>query len=303
MPMSPRPSQDSAVKAYLKEIGSSPLLSREEELELARCIQAARELSLDVENLSAGDQAKLKAADAARVRFTHANLRLVVSIAKRYQQFGLPLLDLIQEGNLGLMRAVEKFDPEKGFRFSTYATHWIRQAISGAISDSSRTIRVPAYVREQFQEMNRVRRDLEQLVAREPTKEEIAGRLGVTVDRVEELLLLSQDTVSLESPVSQGSETSLGETYISETDSEVGSALHREDLTAALERAMTNLKDQEREILRFRFGISDQRIHSIEEASARFGVPKERVRQIEARAITRLRREDVLEELREIAEE
>lgn len=303
MPSSSRPLQDSAVKAYLKEIGSTPLLGRDEEIELARRIQAASGLSLEAANLSSSDREILKAANAARVKFTHANLRLVVSIAKKYQQLGLPLLDLIQEGNLGLMRAVEKFDPEKGFRFSTYATHWIRQAISGAISDSSRTIRVPVHVQEQVQEMNRVRRELEQLLAREPAQEEIAGRLGVTVERVEELLLLAQDTLSLESPVSQGSETSLGETYISEIDSELGSALHREDLAAALERAMTNLKDQEREILRFRFGISDQRIHSIEEASARFGVPKERLRQIEARAITRLRRQDVLEELREIAEE
>ena len=259
---------DDPVKAYLKEIGQVPLLSAEEEQTLAR---AAR----------AGD------ADARR-RLSEANLRLVVSVAKRYAGRGLPFLDLIQEGNLGLMKAAEKFEPDRGFKFSTYATWWIRQSITRAIADQGRTIRIPVHLVEHI---NRVRKTAGELLrknGREPTAEEIAVRLEMEPDRVRELLQLAQEPVSLETPVGEEEDAHL-EDFIQDEEAgipvdEAGRQLLRRELMSVLK----SLTPREERVITLRFGLDDGRPRTLEELGKEFNVTRERIRQIEAKALRKL---------------
>ena len=273
---------DDPVKAYLKEIGQVPLLSAEEEQMLAR---AAR----------AGD------ADARR-RLSEANLRLVVSVAKRYAGRGLPFLDLIQEGNLGLMKAAEKFEPDRGFKFSTYATWWIRQSITRAIADQGRTIRIPVHLVEHI---NRVRKTAGELLrknGREPTAEEIAVRLEMEPDRVRELLQLAQEPVSLETPVGEEEDAHL-EDFIQDEEAgipvdEAGRQLLRRELMSVLR----SLTPREERVITLRFGLDDGRPRTLEELGKEFNVTRERIRQIEAKALRKLRHPSRAKRLRDYLE-
>ena len=273
---------DDPVKAYLKEIGQVPLLSAEEEQTLAR---AAR----------AGD------ADARR-RLSEANLRLVVSVAKRYAGRGLPFLDLIQEGNLGLMKAAEKFEPDRGFKFSTYATWWIRQSITRAIADQGRTIRIPVHLVEHI---NRVRKTAGELLrknGREPTAEEIAVRLEMEPDRVRELLQLAQEPVSLETPVGEEEDAHL-EDFIQDEEAgipvdEAGRQLLRRELMSVLK----SLTPREEWVITLRFGLDDGRPRTLEELGKEFNVTRERIRQIEAKALRKLRHPSRAKRLRDYLE-
>ena len=260
---------DDPVRMYLKEIGRVPLLHADEEIELAR-------------RMSEGDvEAKNKLAEA--------NLRLVVSIAKRYVGRGMLFLDLIQEGNLGLMKAVEKFDYSKGFKFSTYATWWIRQAITRAIADQARTIRIPVHMVETINKLVRVSRQLVQELGREPTPEELAKELNMPVDKVREISKISQEPVSLETPIGEEEDSHLGD-FIPDEDapapSEAASfVLLKEQLGAVLE----TLSEREAKVLRLRFGLDDGRARTLEEVGKEFDVTRERIRQIEAKALRKLR--------------
>ena len=273
---------DDPVKAYLKEIGQVPLLSAEEEQTLAR---AAR----------AGD------ADARR-RLSEANLRLVVSVAKRYAGRGLPFLDLIQEGNLGLMKAAEKFEPDRGFKFSTYATWWIRQSITRAIADQGRTIRIPVHLVEHI---NRVRKTAGELLrknGREPTAEEIAVRLEMEPDRVRELLQLAQEPVSLETPVGEEEDAHL-EDFIQDEEAgvpvdEAGRQLLRRELMSVLK----SLTPREERVITLRFGLDDGRPRTLEELGKEFNVTRERIRQIETKALRKLRHPSRAKRLRDYLE-
>ena len=273
---------DDPVKAYLKEIGQVPLLSAEEEQTLAR---AAR----------AGD------ADARR-RLSEANLRLVVSVAKRYAGRGLPFLDLIQEGNLGLMKAAEKFEPDRGFKFSTYATWWIRQSITRAIADQGRIIRIPVHLVEHI---NRVRKTAGELLrknGREPTAEEIAVRLEMEPDRVRELLQLAQEPVSLETPVGEDEDAHL-EDFIQDEEAgipvdEAGRQLLRRELMSVLK----SLTPREERVITLRFGLDDGRPRTLEELGKEFNVTRERIRQIEAKALRKLRHPSRAKRLRDYLE-
>ncbi len=291
--------QDASLRSYLKDIGQTPLLTQEREVELARTIKSGwRVLGKDPTTLSNDEKRYQKELELAKSEFTRANLRLVVSIAKKYQGLGIPMLDLIQEGNLGLMRAVDKFDVDKGFRFSTYATHWIKQAMSAAITGQGRSIRVPVHIHDQLVELTKIRRELEQKLGRDPTAEEVATSMGVPIEKFDELSRLLLDVISLETPVSQEGDTTLLEVYSDGDGDELDESILRQDLKEALQKAMSALGEHEQQILRFRFGLDDSKIHNLEETSKRFSVSRERVRQIETRAINRLRRADVVEQLK-----
>ena len=291
--------QDASLRSYLKDIGQTPLLTQEREVELAKTIKSGRSvLGKDPATLSKDEKRRQKELELAKSEFTRANLRLVVSIAKKYQGLGIPMLDLIQEGNLGLMRAVDKFDVDKGFRFSTYATHWIKQAMSAAITGQGRSIRVPVHIHDQLVELTKIRRELEQRLGREPTAEEVATSMGVPIEKFDELSRLLLDVISLETPVSQEGDTTLLEVYSDSDGEELDESILRQDLKDALEKAMSALGEHEQQILRFRFGLDDSKIHNLEETSKRFSVSRERVRQIETRAINRLRRADVVDQLK-----
>ena len=262
-------STEDPVRMYLKEIGNVPLLSTEEEVALAQRVEA-------------GDE-------SAKKQLIEANLRLVVSIAKKYVGRGMPFLDLIQEGNMGLMKAVDKFDYSKGFKFSTYATWWIRQAITRGIADTGRTIRVPVHMVETINKTLRMTRTLLQELGREPTPEEVAERLGVPVARVREVLKISRDPVSLDTPIGEEADSHLGDfieddSALSPADSAAFSML-REELSTALE----SLTDRERQVVQLRFGLIDGRARTLEEVGKEFNVTRERIRQIEAKALRKLR--------------
>ena len=257
------------VRMYLKEIGKVPLLSSDEEIELAK-------------RMEKGDM-------AAKSRLAEANLRLVVSIAKRYVGRGMQLLDLIQEGNLGLMKSVEKFDYKKGYKFSTYATWWIRQAITRAIADQARTIRIPVHMVETINKLLRVSRQLLQELGREPTNEEIAERMDIPVSRVREILKISQDPVSLETPIGEEEDSHLGDFIKDENITAPADAAAFVLLKEQLNEVLYTLTDREQEVLKLRFGLEDGRARTLEEVGKEFNVTRERIRQIEAKALRKLR--------------
>ena len=260
---------DDPVRMYLKEIGRVPLLTAEEEVDLAR-------------RMEAGDE-------SARHRLEEANLRLVVSIAKRYVGRGMMFLDLIQEGNLGLLKAVEKFDYSKGHKFSTYATWWIRQAITRAIADQARTIRIPVHMVETINKYIRVSRQLLQELGRDPTPEEIAHRMGLSVARVREIMKISQEPVSLETPIGEEEDTHLSDFIEDEAAPDPADAASMLLLKEQISEVLTTLAPREAEVLRLRFGLVDGRSRTLEEVGQNFGVTRERIRQIEAKALRKLR--------------
>ena len=262
-------SVDDPVRMYLKEIGKVPLLSPDEEIELAKKIEL-------------GDE-------AAKKKLAEANLRLVVSIAKRYVGRGMQLLDLIQEGNLGLIKAVEKFDYRKGYKFSTYATWWIRQAITLAIADQARTIRIPVHMVETINRLVRTQRQLVQKLGREATPEELAKELDMPVDRVREIMKISQDPVSLETPIGEEEDSHLGD-FIQDDNVEVpADAATYTLLHEQLMEVLSTLTEREQKVLRLRFGLDDGRPRTLEEVGRQFNVTRERIRQIEAKALRKLR--------------
>lgn len=262
-------SVDDPVRMYLKEIGKVPLLSPDEEIELAKKIEL-------------GDE-------AAKKKLAEANLRLVVSIAKRYVGRGMQLLDLIQEGNLGLIKAVEKFDYRKGYKFSTYATWWIRQAITRAIADQARTIRIPVHMVETINRLVRTQRQLVQKLGREATPEELAKELDMPVDRVREIMKISQDPVSLETPIGEEEDSHLGD-FIQDDNVEVpADAATYTLLHEQLMEVLSTLTEREQKVLRLRFGLDDGRPRTLEEVGRQFTVTRERIRQIEAKALRKLR--------------
>jgi len=270
------------VRMYLREIGKIPLLKPEEEVELAKLVEA-------------GDP-------VGKAKLVEANLRLVVSIAKKYIGRGMLFLDLIQEGNLGLIRAVEKFDYRKGFKFSTYATWWIRQAITRAIADQARTIRIPVHMVETINKLIRISRQLVQRLGREPTAEEIAREMGIASERVEEIQRIAQEPVSLETPIGEEEDSQLGDfledkELPSPEDAAAGQLL-REQLEGMLE----DLTEREKEVLRLRFGLEDGHPYTLEEVGRRFGVTRERIRQIEAKALRKLRHPSRSKKLRDFLE-
>ena len=257
------------VRMYLKEIGKVPLLSAEEEIELAK-------------RMENGDE-------AAKKRLAEANLRLVVSIAKRYVGRGMLFLDLIQEGNLGLIKAVEKFDYRKGYKFSTYATWWIRQAITRAIADQARTIRIPVHMVETINKLIRVSRQLLQELGREPLPEEIAKEMDMPVERVREILKISQEPVSLETPIGEEEDSHLGDFIQDDNVPVPAEAAAQTLLKEQLDEVLDTLTEREQKVLRLRFGMNDGRARTLEEVGREFDVTRERIRQIEAKALRKLR--------------
>lgn len=257
------------VRMYLKEIGKVPLLSAEEEIELAK-------------RMELGDE-------DAKKRLSEANLRLVVSIAKRYVGRGMLFLDLIQEGNLGLIKAVEKFDYRKGYKFSTYATWWIRQAITRAIADQARTIRIPVHMVETINKLVRVSRQLLQQLGREPSPEEIAAEMNMPVERVREILKISQEPVSLETPIGEEEDSHLGDFIQDDNVPVPADAAAFTLLKEQLREVLATLTEREQKVLRLRFGLDDGRARTLEEVGKEFNVTRERIRQIEAKALRKLR--------------
>lgn len=264
---------DDSVRMYLREIGKIPLLSQEEELDLA--------------------QKAMKGDKRAKDKLAEANMRLVVSIAKRYGGRGLDFLDLIQEGNTGLLRAVEKFDPDKGFKFSTYATWWIRQAITRAIADQARTIRIPVHMVETINKVLRTTRRLTQGLNREPTNEEIANAMGMDVEKIEYVMRIKQDIASLDASVSRDGddeESVLGDFVEDSERDSPEDATANQILKEQIAEILTTLSEREQKIIRLRFGIGGGRSHTLEEVGNEFSVTRERIRQIEAKALSKLRK-------------
>ncbi|RYX94607.1 RNA polymerase sigma factor RpoD [bacterium] len=313
---------DDSVKMYLKEIGTIPLLSTAQEVELAKMIERGEELERYVKSLELelgtdpnldqiSEKMGITVAEVKDIRrksidgtkkLTRANLRLVVSIAKKYVGRGMLFLDLIQEGNLGLIRAVEKFDHKKGYKFSTYATWWIRQAITRAIADQARTIRIPVHMVETINRFKKISRRLSQELGRRPHEEEIAKEMEVTVEKFRDIVKVAQEPISLETPIGKEDDTRLGD-FIEDKDSEtpvisVTNELLRQDLT----RVLKTLSQREQEVLQLRFGLDDGRQKTLEEVGQAFGVTRERIRQIEAKALRKLRHPNRNRTLREYME-
>jgi RNA polymerase primary sigma factor len=287
------------VRMYLKEIGRVSLLTAEDERELAMRIESGRAASVSVADATTvlsgvelrRGQRQVGDGEVARALLIQANLRLVVSIAKRYVGRGMLLLDLIQEGNLGLMRAVEKFDYTKGFKFSTYATWWIRQAITRAIADQARTIRIPVHMVESMNRVLRVQRQMAQELEREPTIDELAEKTGLTAERVREIQRIAQDPLSLDSPVGEEDDSNLAD-FIQDVAA-------RRMLAEAVEEALGELSEREQEVVRLRFGLVDGTVHTLEEVGREFGVTRERIRQIEAKTLAKLRHPQRSQKLKE----
>jgi len=284
------------IELYFQEMSRTPLLDPEEELELAQIIEKGREAQ---QKLAEGDgldpdtidelRAIVQRGEAARERLIKANARLVVSVAKRYQGWGIPFGDLIQEGNLGLMRAVDKFDPRRGYKFSTYATWWIRQAITRALADQARTIRLPAHITEQIRKIRQTAELLTEKLGREPLLREIAAELGMNIRRVCWLLRASHRTVSLETPVGEDGNSSLVDLLVDESTSSLIDNASRNLLQEDINELLTTLRPREAAILRLRYGLQDGHSYTLEEVGRQLGITRERVRQIEARALRRLR--------------
>ena len=270
---------DDPVRMYLKEIGKIPLLTQEQEQELAKQMAEGNE--------------------RARKQMTEANLRLVVSIAKRYVGRGMQLLDLIQEGNLGLLKAVEKFDHAKGFKFSTYATWWIRQAITRAIADQARTIRIPVHMVETINRVIRTAHSMVQQLGREPTPQEIANEMDLELSKVEEILKIAQEPVSLETPIGEEEDSHLGDFIQDEDASQPAEAASYTLLREQLEEVLSTLAPREEQVLRMRFGLADGKAHTLEEVGKEFDVTRERIRQIESKALRRLRHPSRSKKLRD----
>ena len=301
------------VRMYLKEIGKVPLLTAEQEVTLAKRIEAGLHAaeSIDTEEATevlvdsrrASLQAVQRDGELARRQLTEANLRLVVSIAKRYVGRGMALLDLIQEGNLGLIRAVEKFDYTKGFKFSTYATWWIRQAITRAIADQARTIRIPVHMVETMNKVLRISRQMLQELGREPTIDEIAAKVELTPDKVREIQRIAQEPVSLETPVGEEDDSLLGDFVEDPNVIAPATAAARALLSEAIEEALQELNDREQQVVRLRFGLDDGQIRTLEEVGREFSVTRERIRQIESKTLAKLRHPTRSQRLRDYLEE
>jgi len=320
-------SAEDPVHTYLKEIGKVPLLNAELEVEMAQRIEggnaaAARLAAHDLTETEGGvaadngasagivsvddlfrDRRLVRKGQQAKDVLIEANLRLVVSIAKRYRNRGLAFLDLIQEGNLGLMRAVDKFDHSKGFKFSTYATWWIRQAITRAIADQARTIRIPVHMVETINKVVWAQRQLLQELGREPTAEEVAQRVEFPIERVREIQRINQDTVSLEQPVGEEDDFSLSDLIEDRAAVVPDDAATRAMLDQAVKEALAHLSPREQDVVRLRFGLDDGKIRTLEEVGKEFGVTRERVRQIESKTLAKLRRPDAAYLLRDYLEE
>ncbi|HEY2815106.1 MAG TPA: RNA polymerase sigma factor RpoD [Acidimicrobiales bacterium] len=300
------------VRMYLKEIGRVPLLSAAEEVTLAKRIEAGGLASEKLADLSAlreldtldfaerrGLERLARDGEEAKSELIQANLRLVVSIAKRYVGRGMLFLDLIQEGNLGLMRAVEKFDYTKGFKFSTYATWWIRQAITRAIADQARTIRIPVHMVESINKVHRVQRQMLQELEREPTVEELADKVGMTAARVREIMRISQDPLSLDSPVGEEDDSNLAD-FIEDAQAEAPAEIAaRMMLNSAVLEALGELNEREQQVVRLRFGLEDGQARTLEEVGKEFGVTRERIRQIESKTLAKLRHPHRSQKLRD----
>ncbi len=302
-----------AVRMYLREIGQVDLLTVDDERRLAQLIEeginAAQRIDQAAEDGTEIDPVEnrmlmraVSRGERAKSELTQANLRLVVSIAKRYSGRGMQLLDLIQEGNLGLMRAVDKFDYTKGFKFSTYATWWIRQAITRSIADQARTIRIPVHMVEHMNRVTRAKRTMHQELEREPTIEELAVRVQLEPDRVRELLRISQDPLSLDSPVGEEDESNLGDFIEDDSVDSPADAATRAMLTDAVGEVLGELSEREQEIVRLRFGLDGGQAKTLEEVGKAFGVTRERIRQIEAKTLAKLRHPQRSQRLREFLE-
>jgi RNA polymerase primary sigma factor len=300
------------VRMYLKEIGRVPLLTGPEEVILAQQIERGTEAaerladlaaSHELDSLEFAERRRLerlvRKGEDAKAELTQANLRLVVSIAKRYVGRGMQILDLIQEGNLGLMRAVEKFDWTKGFKFSTYATWWIRQAITRAIADQARTIRIPVHMVESINKVHRVQRQMVQELERDPTVEELADKVDMTPARVREIMRISQDPLSLDSPVGEEDDSNLAD-FIEDQQAEAPAEMAaRVMLNSAVEEALSDLNDREKAVVRMRFGLDDGQARTLEEVGREFGVTRERIRQIESKTLAKLRHPQHSQKLRD----
>jgi RNA polymerase primary sigma factor len=314
-------SAEDPVHTYLKEIGRVPLLNAALEVEIAQAIEVGNEAAARIAAHELAERGEgpaeevLKGTDLTRNRrlvrkgqhakddLIEANLRLVVSIAKRYRNRGLAFLDLIQEGNLGLMRAVDKFDHTKGFKFSTYATWWIRQAITRAIADQARTIRIPVHMVETINKVVWAQRQLLQELGREPTIEEVSQRVEFPIDRIREILRINQDTVSLEQPVGDEDDFNLSDLIEDRRAVVPDDAATRSLLDVAVREALGHLSEREQDVVRLRFGLDDGKIRTLEEVGKEFGVTRERVRQIESKTLAKLRRPDAAHLLRDYLEE
>jgi len=310
--------REDPVRTYLREIGKVPLLTKEEEVELAMAMEAGREAAERLENarlseergitvLTPAEKEKLKEivrkGKEARERLTVSNLRLVVSIAKRYMNRGLSFLDLIQEGNMGLMRAVEKFDYTRGYKFSTYATWWIRQAITRAIADQSRTIRVPVHMIETVRELDRIRREYIQNHGSAPTLEDLSRITGMSIDKIKKVENVSQYTASLERPIGEDEEDTLGDFIADPHSPSPTKETFRMFLREQLNRALDQLDEREREILKLRYGLDDGHPRTLKEVALKFNITRERIRQIEIKAIEKLKhpsRKAALRKFREL---
>jgi len=278
-------SLDDPVRMYLREIGRVPLLSAEEEVRLAQRMERGK-----TERLKANPNRRyVDDGEEAQRRLTEANLRLVVSVAKKYIGRGMSLLDLIQEGNIGLIRAVEKFDYTKGYKFSTYATWWIRQAITRAIADQARTIRIPVHMVETINRLIRISRRLLQDLGREPTSEEIAQQMEISAEKVREIIKVSQEPVSLETPIGEEDDSHLGDFIEDHTALAPADAASHQLLKEQVEDVLDSLTERERKVLQLRFGLDDGRSRTLEEVGKEFHVTRERIRQIEAKALRKLR--------------
>ena len=274
---------DDSVRLYLSEIGKVPLLSAEKEFELAKKVKAGDKKAFD--------------------QMAESNMRLVVSIAKKYSGRGLDLLDLIQEGNTGLLRAVEKFDPDRGFKFSTYATWWIRQAITRAIADQARTIRIPVHMVETINKLVREQRNLLQELGQDPTPEQIAERMDMTPDKVREILKIAQEPVSLETPIGEEDDSHLGDFIEDEVIENPVDYTTRVVLREQLDEVLDTLTDREENVLRLRFGLDDGKMRTLEDVGKVFNVTRERIRQIEAKALRKLRHPSRSKPLRDFIED